>query len=409
MRVAVIGLRGVPNVIGGIETHCANLYPELSRLPGSPQFSLVTRKRYQQSNLVFDERIGIVRLPSPPFAGLETAAHTLLSILYARFVLRADAVSLHGIGPGFFAPLACAMGMKAMVTHHSQDYLRPKWGMLARAALKLGELVSYKFSNGMVCVSKTIKASLEQKFGPVSHGVTVIPNGVPPWPDNDAPADAFLAELGLTQNGYVLAVGRLDETKAFHELVKAFMSRRTGSHGQKLVIVGNGPPKDPYVAGLLSQANNAVLFVGYRQGWELRSLYRGCALFAHPSHMEGYGIVVAEALQARRPIIVSDIPAHREFLLPDASYFRPGDVSAITRALDSGDYAALAASEENRSQVLSSWTSIAQKHLDFMVSCGLVQLTAQQDEVPASGVVRSLGREYGAPRIGDQKTHGLRQ
>ena len=32
MIVCVLGLRGVPRVMGGVETHCENLYPLLKKL-----------------------------------------------------------------------------------------------------------------------------------------------------------------------------------------------------------------------------------------------------------------------------------------------------------------------------------------------------------------------------------------
>lgn len=29
LKVTVLGTRGIPNVQGGVETHCQNLYPEI--------------------------------------------------------------------------------------------------------------------------------------------------------------------------------------------------------------------------------------------------------------------------------------------------------------------------------------------------------------------------------------------
>ena len=32
MRIVVVGLRGFPNIQGGIETHCEELYPRIAQL-----------------------------------------------------------------------------------------------------------------------------------------------------------------------------------------------------------------------------------------------------------------------------------------------------------------------------------------------------------------------------------------
>ena len=32
MKVVVIGTRGIPNIQGGVETHCEELYPRLAKM-----------------------------------------------------------------------------------------------------------------------------------------------------------------------------------------------------------------------------------------------------------------------------------------------------------------------------------------------------------------------------------------
>jgi glycosyltransferase involved in cell wall biosynthesis len=50
--------------------------------------------------------------------------------------------------------------------------------------------------------------------------------------------------------------------------------------------------------------------------------------------MEGFGLVILEALVAGAPVRVSDIPVHREFGLPDHCYFPVGDLVALDALME---------------------------------------------------------------------------
>jgi glycosyltransferase involved in cell wall biosynthesis len=76
-------------------------------------------------------------------------------------------------------------------------------------------------------------------------------------------------------------------------------------------------------------AGPGVIFAGFRSGAQLTALYRRAARFLHPSEMEGFGLVVLEALSMGAPVSLSDIAVHREFELPDDSFFPVGDIQAI--------------------------------------------------------------------------------
>ena len=44
-NVTVLGTRGIPDVQGGVETHCQNLYPEIYRL-GNAEICVLARSPY---------------------------------------------------------------------------------------------------------------------------------------------------------------------------------------------------------------------------------------------------------------------------------------------------------------------------------------------------------------------------
>lgn len=77
---------------------------------------------------------------------------------------------------------------------------------------------------------------------------------------------------------------------------------------------------------------NHVEFKDYVAYDELIKLYQGCAALVYPSKWEGFGIPPLEALACRRPVIVSDIPPHREVLGDSAFFVKLGDVDSWKEA-----------------------------------------------------------------------------
>ncbi|HVY88852.1 MAG TPA: glycosyltransferase family 4 protein [Hyphomonadaceae bacterium] len=363
MKICAIGLRGIPDVMGGIETHCEHLYPRLARLDEDLDIVVIGRSGYARPGRFSNVRV--LTLWAPRMKGLETLVHTPLAILYARLFLHPDVIHLHAIGPGFFAPLARLLGFRVIATHHAADYERPKWGRLGRGFLKAGEWMLAKYADGVICVSRTIEHRMSGQFPQDRDRFITIRNGAPPAKAAQPSSDGLLASLGVEPRRYILCVGRLDPTKGFHEAIEAFQLARPA--GMKLLIVGGSMGDDGYSASLMTSASQHVIFAGARPAEEVRALYRQAALFLHPSHLEGFAMVVLEALAADTPMLVSDIEPHLEVELDAASYFPCGNTGALAAALATGDYARLRCSR--RLQILeeNDWETVARRHRDILV------------------------------------------
>lgn len=334
VRIVALGLRGMPGVIGGVETHCERLYPELIRLAPGFRVDIVARSAFVGRRRSFDfNGVRVRPLAAWGRGGGQTALHSLFALLYARFALRADIVHLHGIGPAFFAPLARLLGLTTVVTHHAADFERPKWGRAARWFLRTGERMAARHAHRIICVSDAVRRDLVERHPACAPRALVIRHGASPPALSLAERDRALAALGLEPGGYILAVGRLEETKRFHDLVAAHAA---APDAPPLVIVGASIGDRVYEERLRTAAGPDVRFLGYRTGRELDALYAGTGLFVHPSGMEGFGLVVLEAIAAGAPVRLSDIPPHREFGLPSSSYFPPGDVAALAASLRAG-------------------------------------------------------------------------
>lgn len=372
MRVAVVGLRGIPNVIGGIETQSEQLYVEMLRHRRDFDFHVYGRPRYMPDAVGSYRGLTLHRIWAPRRGGLEAFVHTFLAVLHARIILRAPLVHIHGIGPAFWSPLVRLLGGRTVVTHHAPDFERPKWGRLGRLVLRRGEYLAARFADRIVCVSHSVEQGFLARH-PEARGKTRVVTNALPLPsalDRVAEEDGVLDRLGLIPGRYILAVGRIEETKRFHDLIAARQSLPAGS--PPVVIAGTAPQSDRYEKTLLREAGPGTVLAGFCPPEELAALYSHCALFVHPSAMEGFGLVVIEALSHNAPVAISDIPPHREFGLPERCYFPVGDVDAIARAIGTEGWEDFAVPD--RRGILDRYDirAMARRYVDLFLSTSSV-------------------------------------
>lgn len=100
----------------------------------------------------------------------------------------------------------------------------------------------------------------------------------------------------------VCAVSRLLRYKHIDDLVAV-------SKDLKVAIVGQGPEE----SRLKQIASKNVKFFGFvKKHKEVLKIMASSKIFCHPSTVEGFGIVVIEALSLGVPAVVADIPVMRE-------------------------------------------------------------------------------------------------
>jgi glycosyltransferase involved in cell wall biosynthesis len=330
-HICFIGLRGVPNVMGGVESHCQALLSRFSRTTPH-EFTVLSRSPYAPHRTVPWERVRVEPLWSVRNKYLEAALHTWLGVTYAAMKLRPQLMHIHAIGPALFAPWAKLFGIRVVVTHHGQDYNRSKWNALAKWALRTGENLAVRFADEVIVVSPSVAEGLRKRHPKRADRIRYIPNGADPFvrplPDSER---TTLDRFGLAGGDYVLAVGRLVPEKGFHDLIAAHRASKTPT---KLVIAGGADHQDAYASDLLAQAGERIIFTGALGRADLNALYANASLFVLPSYHEGLPISALEAIEAGAPVLLSDIKPNLDIDLPTAHYFPVGDCAALTQRLD---------------------------------------------------------------------------
>lgn len=350
IKIFVFGTRGIPNIQGGVEKHCEQLYPEIA---SSYSVSIFRRKPYvDQSYESSWKGIRFVDLPSTQLKGLEAFFHSFLCAIVC-LIKRPHIVHIHNIGPGIFTPLLRLFGLKVVITYHSPNYEHAKWGLIAKKVLLFGELLSLQYANHIIFVNGKQKDKFREQIGKKSSW---IPNGVT-IPIKSMKQN-YITSLGLEPNRYILAVGRITQEKGFDYLIEAYQN--IPSCGYKLVIAGGVDHKTNYAKQIQNMAQDGnVVLSGFVTGEELNQLYTHAKLFVLPSYNEGFPLVLLEAMSYNLDVLVSDIPANKEVKLPEDSYFRTGDQKDLSIKL----IEKLAKEDKNivYDMVDYNWNKIAQK------------------------------------------------
>lgn len=336
MKICVTGLRGIPGIIGGVETHCEELLPRIAARAPDLAIEICGRAPYIGDKPYAFRGVDVTPLPSPTGKSTEAILSTWHGLWHARR-RGAKIVHIHAIGPALLAPVARLLGLKVIMTHHGADYDRAKWNRFARLMLRLGEQCGVRFAQATICVSPSLREAMAKRFPSARARLRYVPNGATPLPPPEKPDDAILADLGLGRKGFVLAVARLVPEKGLSYLIDAHA--RAGN-APPLVIAGAEMHGDGHADHLRAKAGPRVRFTGALPRSTLGVLYRHCALFVLPSFHEGLPIAALEAMANGTPMLLSDIPANLDLGLPEKHYFPVGKVEALAERL-SDDLSAL--------------------------------------------------------------------
>lgn len=137
----------------------------------------------------------------------------------------------------------------------------------------------------------------------------------------------------------ILYAGKLARHKAVDLLIQSTASASASlppGLRPQLVIVGEGEQR----ANLEALANRLlpgdVWFAGFRNQTEMPAIYAIADIFVLPSSFEPWGLVVNEAMNAGKPVIVSDkVGARHDLVRPgkNGAVFASADGQALTKAL----------------------------------------------------------------------------
>jgi glycosyltransferase involved in cell wall biosynthesis len=301
IKIAIIGMRGIPANYGGFET-CAE--ETAVRLVKDFDVFVFCRKHINQFPGDVYKGVRLIKLPSIRTKSLDTMTHTLLCVLYLTFTPSIKIVHLYNAANAIFLPWLRLFGKKVYVSVDGLEWRRTKWGRLARTYYKFtATFLSAKFANKVIADSRVVEKYYWDQF---KLKTVYIPYGA----NIDSSLDeSVLAKYGLAKRRYLFFVGRLVPEKGVHHLIDAYNQLKTD---MPLVIIGDDVAYRDYVAELKAGASANVKFLGYLYGREYQAISAFPYFYVSASQLEGTSPSLVTAMAFGNCVLVNGIEENKE-------------------------------------------------------------------------------------------------
>lgn len=322
MRIAILGTRGIPASYGGFETFAE----ELSRL--------LVRRGHQVTvfgRCGFGERRepelvngATVRYAPTLFSKhFETPLAAATSFLAVRR-LGVDAVLLCNAANSPFAWLAKLPTVPLAINVDGIERKRSKWGLAGRLWYRLGERCSVWFADRVVADADVIAAYYRDRFGIepacIAYGARV---------DHREPGPT-LAQFGLKPRGYLLYVSRFEPENNALGVVQAY---ENSGVELPLVMVGDAPYAQEYIAQVHRAAGSRVIFTGYQFGDAYHELQSHAYAYIQATEVGGTHPALIESMAHGNAIIANEVPEHTEVLSDAGLYYARNDFGELSRRM----------------------------------------------------------------------------
>ena len=135
---------------------------------------------------------------------------------------------------------------------------------------------------------------------------------------------------------YLLHIGTIEPRKNLKLLLSAFEKIKSQANRDlQLVLVGKSGWKSKSFIKALNNSpfSKDIKWLGYVNRTELPVLYSSATAFVYPSHFEGFGLPVLEAMACGAPVIVSNVSSLPEIVGKAGIFFQPNNVEELIRQI----------------------------------------------------------------------------
>jgi glycosyltransferase involved in cell wall biosynthesis len=237
--------------------------------------------------------------------------------------------------------------------------MRPLLPLVARGAVAVGT------------VSQASRRDVVELLGVPDERIVMLPGAPHPAcrPPDAATVERVRGRYGIARP-YVLTVGTLEPRKNLPLLLRAFdrLREQAGAAAElDLVTVGAKGWRDRELRAELAARlkSGRIHLLGYVPETDLVALYGGAMAMAYPSHFEGFGLPVVEAMACGTPVVATDVQGLHEVSGGAAILVPPGDHVALSDELAklANDPSARAAARARGLVRASafSWTATAER------------------------------------------------
>ena len=254
-------------------------------------------------------------------------------------------------------PLDSLVGQELDITHSPHPLILPS--RRARTVVTIHDLFFYRHpemtgaeirrdyaplvkkhaarADAVIAVSEATAVDVEKELGVSRERIHVIHNGLDVEKPSPQPAaeDEIASRYDLPER-FLLFVGTIEPRKNLSKLLEALrILVGRGWDGVLLMAGGAGPDDHEFqeaVAGFV--LDRRVRMLGYVPPSDLSVIYQRAHTLVNPSLWEGFGLPPLEAMAYRVPVVVSELPAHREMAGDAACYVDPENPDSIADGIE---------------------------------------------------------------------------
>ena len=319
MKIAIMGIRGIPAQYGGFETFAEELAPRL--IKKGHQVTVYGRSNIINYEGKYYKGVKLVILLTISHKYLDTLIHTFLCIVHSLFC-RYDVILLCNAANSIFSFVPRLLGRKVVVNVDGIERKRRKWNWLGKSWYLLGEFFSILFPNEVVSDAKVIQDYYWDRYRKKS---TFIPYGATTGKVNTA---KVLNKFGIRSNQYILYVSRLEPENNAHIVIKAFKKVKTNF---KLIIVGDAPYATEYKSYLknLAESDPRVIFAGFVFGEGYKEFQCNAYCYIHATEVGGTHPALIEAMGFGNCVIANGTPENIEVVGDAGIIYKKNDVEDL--------------------------------------------------------------------------------
>lgn len=313
MKIAIMGIRGIPANYGGFETFAEQIAPRLVEL--GHDVTVYGRSNTIKYKEPYYKGVRLIILPTITHKYLDTIVHTFLCSLHS-LKENYDVVLSCNSANSIFAFIPRLTGQKVALNVDGLEWQRSKWNKLGQWYYKISEFIATFSPNVVITDAKIIQNYYLQKYNKES---AYIPYGSPVEKANTKQA---LEDFGVEPQKYILFVSRLEPENNAHLVVKAFEKVKTDMN---LVVVGDAPYSTDYITNLKNTKDPRIIFTGYVFGDGYREFQSNAYCYIQATEVGGTHPALLEAMGHGNCVLANDVPEHTEVLEDTGEYFNTKD------------------------------------------------------------------------------------
>jgi glycosyltransferase involved in cell wall biosynthesis len=308
MKIAILGIRGLPSSYSGYETFIGELAPRLAQR--GHEVTVYCRSALFQERPPVHLGLNMRYLPSVEHKFFSTLSHTAFAIADAS-LRRFDLIFVVNAANGLFGFIPRLLGKKCVLNVDGMEWLRPKWNKLGRTFFKTSARLGTKFYDGIVTDAEEMHRFYAREFGIdstyIAYGANIETSKNP----------EVLKEYGVEPFSYYLIASRMIPDNNADLIVRAF--GKSGS-AKTLLIAGSADYKGnlierAFLGKLKSLANDRVKFTGHiSKPGHIKELHCNCFAYVHGHQFGGINPSILKALGFGNLVLALNTPFNAEVL-----------------------------------------------------------------------------------------------